>query len=131
MKINTVIETLENYPFDDYREGRSYINDLIKEYAENPITADEEIKGMIKDELLVFRTKISERQNKEFYLLPELFDRKYNHWHIIQWIFARHFVGVPKEFIPEYYFDLTAICNEENPGRTCISVVDKLLHKLE
>lgn len=128
--IQEVIQTVASYPFEDVTKARDLIKVFIDDYAKNPITDNDQIRQMIKDELRILKDKITERQQNEFIVLPENFDAKYGHWLVLQWILSRHFIGVLKEHIPSFYFDLIAICNEKEKGRMCLSVVDRLLDKL-
>lgn len=129
--LESVIELCECYPFDDRNECRKELAQLFRKHSDPFKDDDQAIRQCIEQELREFRKRIIAHQAEEFIVLPEHFDFKYNHWHVLQWIVGRHYMrekdhNALKARGP-YYFELAAISTAQEKGRMCLSVVDRML----
>lgn len=122
-----IIDKFEYFAdIDDDTDSCSYLVDLMEKYEE---PADEEIKKNIMEELGVFLENIKRHEAKEFIVLPEIFDHKYNHWYILQWVMARYYRK--NNSPPQWYLNLCKICNNENDfPRRCKNIVEKLMETI-
>ena len=50
---------------------------------------EKDIKTIIRSDLVYLSQKIEKRISREFMALPEIFEDKYGHWHVLSWIVGR------------------------------------------
>lgn len=134
MEINIVMDRIAHKT----QEGAgTFLSKILAEnYELDHNMSNCEILEIIKSDLNNFKIKMKEFESEELesgmiVILPELIEEKYNYWYILMWIVGKHYVNVDKKFIPKFYLDLVEVLNKKEPGRTCYSVVDKLLLILE
>lgn len=129
MDIETVIDNFGSLSFNDNDYADLYLRNLINEYS-NPKSSHNNIRNIIKDELICLQKIIIKRQEEDFFTAPEIFDYKYNHWFCLHWIIRRHYINELKlpnarEIIPKSHLDLIQLCKV--PEGTCYELINRLL----
>jgi hypothetical protein len=104
----------------------------ISSYYTGPKAEPEVIRATIINELGRLLSAIAAHANQEFLLLPEIFDAKYGHLAVYEYICSRWFTDVKNvDDLPGWYISLIAIANDKKAAdRTVRTLATKTLQSL-
>jgi hypothetical protein len=103
--IEEVAESLTGLDIDnDSRKRYITINYLRKYKHVTDAVPDDDVRAILHSELVEFVAIMNERNLREFWCTPVIFDVKHGHSFVTQWIMQRWFVKCKRlEDLPEWY----------------------------